>query len=80
MAERWKSRESNNVNDADHYPTKNCQQSSNGGWQSNALVSSTKTPNPDQAPVGDDIEQSETPHDDVEMGNDEDKEPLEWGN
>ena len=25
-----KSRENNNVNDADHYPTKNCQQSGNG--------------------------------------------------
>ena len=28
-------------------------------------------------PIGDDIEQIEAPRDDVEMGNDEDEEPLE---
>ena len=38
-----------------------------------SLVSPTKTLNRDVAPIGDDIE----PRADVEMGNEEDEEPLE---
>ena len=47
------------------------------GWQSSALVSPTKTLNRDVAPVGDDIEPIEAPREDVEMGNDEDEEPVD---
>ena len=47
------------------------------GWQSSALVSSTKTLNRDVAPIGDDIEPVEESRADVEMGNEEDEEPLE---
>ena len=36
-----------------------------------------KTLNTDLAPIGDDIEPIEAPREDVEMRNDEDKEPLE---
>ena len=41
-------------------------------WQSSALVSPTKTLNTDLAPIGDDAEPTEAPHEDVELGNDED--------
>ena len=57
-----------------------CEQRSAVGkrvWQSSALVSPTKTLNRDVAPIGDDIEPIEVPRADVEMGNDEDEEPLE---
>ena len=46
-------------------------------WQSNALVSPTKTLNRDVAPIGDDIEPIGESRTDVEMGSDEDEEPLE---
>ena len=46
-------------------------------WQSNALENSTKTLNTDLAPDGDDIEPVGESRADVEMGNDEDEEPLE---
>ena len=46
-------------------------------WQSSALVSPTKTLNRDVAPVGDDIEPVGESRADVEMGNEEDEEPLE---
>ena len=46
-------------------------------WQSSALVSPTKTLNRDVAPIGDDIEALGESRADVEMGNDEDEEPLE---
>ena len=49
MNREVKSTESNNVNDADHYPSKNCQQSGNGDGRAV----------------------------DVEMGNEQDEEPLE---
>ena len=51
-----KSAETNNVNDADHCPAKNCQQSGKRKRQSSALVSPTKTLNRDVAPIADDIE------------------------
>ena len=57
-----------------------CEQRSAVGkrvWQSSALVSPTKTLNRDVAPIGDDIEPIEVPRADVEMGNDDDEEPLE---
>ena len=57
-----------------------CEQFSATGkrlWQSSALVSPTKTLNRDVAPIGDDIEPVEAPREDVEMGNEEDEEPLE---
>ena len=41
------------------------------------LVSPTKTLNRDVAPIDDDIEQVEESRVDVEMGNEEDEEPLE---
>ena len=47
------------------------------GWQSSALVRPTKTLNRDVAPIGDDIEPVEESRADVEMGNEEDEEPLE---
>ena len=59
-----------------------CEHFSAGGkrvWQSSALVSPTNTLNTDLAPIGDDIDPIEAPRDDVEMGNDEDEEPLEAG-
>ena len=46
-------------------------------WQSRSLVSPAETLNTDLAPIGDDIEPIEAPREDVEMGNDEDEEPLE---
>ena len=64
------------MNDADHYLAKNCQQSGNGGWQSSALVSPTKTLNRDVAPIGDDIEPVGESRAGVEMGNEEDEELL----
>ena len=64
------------MNDADHHLTKNCQQSGNG-WQSSALVRPTNTPNGDVAPIGDDLEPVGESRADVEMGNEEDEEPLE---
>ena len=72
-----KSTENNNVNNADHYPTKKCEQSGNWRWQSSALVSPTKTLNRGLAPIGDDIEPVGESRADVEMGNEEDAEPLE---
>ena len=48
-----------------------CEQFSAAGkrvWQSSALVIPTKTLNTDLAPVGDDIELTEAPREDVEMG------------
>ena len=45
--------------------------------QSSALVSPTKTLNRDVAPIGDDIEPVGESRADVEMGNEEDEEPLE---
>ena len=57
------------------HKNQNCEQSSAARtrfWQSRALVSSTKTLGTDLAPIGD-----EAPREDVEMGNDEDEEPLE---
>ena len=65
------------MNDAHHCPAKNCQQSGNGGWQSSALVSPTKTLNRDVAPTGDNIEAVGESRADVEMGNEEDEEPVE---
>ena len=47
------------------------------GWQSSAPVSPTKTLNRDVAPIGDDIEPLVESRADVEMGNEEDEEPLE---
>ena len=47
------------------------------GWQSSALVSPTKTLNRDVAPIGDDIEPVGEFRADVELGNEEDEEPLE---
>ena len=47
------------------------------GWQSSALVSPTKTVNREVAPIGDDIEPVGESRADVEMGNEEDEEPLE---
>ena len=72
-----KSTETNNVNDADHCPAKDCQQSGNGGWQSRALVSPTKTLIRDVAPIGDDSEPVGESCADVEMGNGADEEPLD---
>ena len=46
-------------------------------WQSSALVSPTKTLNRDLAPIGDDIEPVGESRADVEMGNEEDAEPVE---
>ena len=46
-------------------------------WQSSALVSPTKTLSRDVAPIGDDIEPVGESRADVEMGNEEDEEPLE---
>ena len=46
-------------------------------WPSSALVTPTKTLNTDLAPVGDDIEATEVPREDVELRKDEDAEPLE---
>ena len=57
------------MNDADHYLTKNCQQSRNGDG------SPTKTLNRDVAPVGDDIEPVGDTRADDDMGNEEDEEP-----
>ena len=59
-----KSTETNDVNDADHCPTKNSQQSENGDGRA---VSQTKTLNRDVAPIGDDIEQVGESRADVEM-------------
>ena len=47
------------------------------GWQSSALVSPTKTLSRDVAPIGDDTEPVGKSRADVEMGNEEDEEPLE---
>ena len=47
------------------------------GWQNSALESPTKTLNRDVAPTGDDIEPVEESRADVEMGSEEDEEPLE---
>ena len=47
------------------------------GWQSSALASPTKTLNRDVAPIGDDIEPVGESRADVEMGNEEDEEPVE---
>ena len=47
------------------------------GWQSSAFGSPTKTLNRGVAPIGDDIEPVEKSRADVEMGNEEDEEPLE---
>ena len=63
-----KSTDTNNVNNA---------QQSGQVWQSNALLSPTKTLNRDVAPIGDDIEPIGESRADVELGNDEDEEPLE---
>ena len=41
------------------------------------LVSPTETLNRDVAPIGDDIETVEESRADVEMGNEEDEEPME---
>ena len=46
-------------------------------WQSSVLVSPTKTLNRDVAPIGDDIEPVGESRADVEMGNEEEEEPLE---
>ena len=46
-------------------------------WQSSALVSPTKTLNTDLAPIGDGIEPTDAPREEVEMENEEDGEPLE---
>ena len=72
-----KSTETNNVNDADHYSAKNCQQSGNEDGRASALVSPTKTLNRDVAPIGDGIEPVGESRADVEMGNEEDEERLE---
>ena len=45
--------------------------------QKGALVSPTKTLSRDVAPNGDDIEPVEESRADIEMGNEEDEEPLE---
>ena len=47
------------------------------GWHCSALVSPTKTLNPDVAPSGDDIEPSGESRANVELGNEEDEEPRE---
>ena len=47
------------------------------GWQSGAPVSPTKTLDRDAAPVGDGIEPVGESRADVEMGNEEDEEPLD---
>ena len=47
------------------------------GWQSSALVSPTKTLNRDVARIGGDIEPVGESRADVEMGNEEEEEPLE---
>ena len=54
----------------------NSQQPGNEYRRASALVSPTEILNTDLAPIGDDIEPIETPREDVEMGNDEDEEPL----
>ena len=46
-------------------------------WQSSALKSTTKTLNTDLVSIGDDIEPIGESRADVEMGNDEDEDPLE---
>ena len=46
-------------------------------WQRSALVSPTKTLNRDVAPIGDDIEPIGESRAVVEVGNEEDEEPLE---
>ena len=46
-------------------------------WQSGALVSPAETLNKDVVPIGDDTEPSGAPREKVELGNDEDEEPLE---
>ena len=61
------STQTNNVN--------NSQQS--GNEDGRALVSPTQTLNRDVAPIGDDIEPVGESRADVEMGNEEDEEPLE---
>ena len=71
-----KSTETNNVNDADRYLAKNCQQSRNGDGRDSALVSPTKTLSRDVAPIGDDIEPVGESRADVEMKNAEDEEPC----
>ena len=45
-------------------------------WHSSALVSPTETLNRHVAPIGDDIEPIGESRADVEMGNEEDEEPL----
>ena len=47
------------------------------GWQSSALVSPTNTLNRDVSPIDDNIEPVGESRADVEMGNEEDEEPLE---
>ena len=57
-----------------------CKQCSTVGkrvWQSSALVSPTKTLKRDVTPIGDGIEPVGESRADVEMGNEEDEEPLE---
>ena len=72
-----KSTETNNVNDADHYPTKNSQQSGNGDGRAVRSISPTKTLNRDVAAIGDDIEPVGESRAGVEMGNEADEEPFE---
>ena len=58
----------------------NCEHFSAAGkrvWPSSAPVRPTKTLITDLAPIGDDIEPKEPAREDVEMGNEEDEEPLE---
>ena len=45
-------------------------------WQSIAPISPTRALNTDLAPIGDDFEPIEAPREDIEMGNDENEEPI----
>ena len=65
------------MNDADHHSYEELSAVGERGWQSSAFVRPTKTLNRDVQPIGDDIEPVGESRADVEMGNEEDEEPLE---
>ena len=72
-----KSTETNNVNDVDQLSCEGLSAVGKRGWHISALVSPTITLNRDVAPIGDDIEPVGECRADVEMGNEDDEEPLE---
>ena len=68
------STETNNVNDADQYPTKKLSAVGKRVWQSGELVSPTTTLNQEAVPIGDDIEPVGESCVDVDTGNKEEEE------